>query len=299
MDAQEAGRQLAAQVAVTREDIARGKHFILQSKLTKTNSIVHDWLVAQKLELRDEINIDAADTLEVLAALARAFSIRMALYTAVWELVSVSELIPAHSVSEWRPELTYRTSHLAGGIRVPGINCFFLPEFFRPPVVSGVPSDPDIFLQGIDCKTLHAGISEGIEQSLGCFRRGLYMPATAMLAAAVEATWTECAAAVAKKLANAKLGGVVNDPLSSVSKIVAETQKALEQPDGKLLLSAAGQHIAKVMEAVVWTNVIRDRRNALHWGKAKSFIADHTETGTLLMAAPLYLGMLESIRTAC
>ena len=29
------------------------------------------------------------------------------------------------------------------------------------------------------------------------------------------------------------------------------------------------------------------------------FIAEHSETGTLLMAAPLHLGTLEAIRTAC
>jgi hypothetical protein len=107
-----------------------------------------------------------------------------------------------------------------------------------------------------------------------------------MLAAAAEATWTECGVAVAKKLANTKLEGVVNDPLASITKKVIEVRKALEQADGKALLKVAGQHIAKVTDPEVWTTTLRDRRNALHWGKAKSFVADHSETGTLLMAAP-------------
>ena len=41
------------------------------------------------------------------------------------------------------------------------------------------------------------------------------------------------------------------------------------------------------------------RRNAQHWGKTKSFIADHAETGTLLMGAPQHLKTLETIRASC
>src|SRR5262249_19740495 len=52
-------------------------------------------------------------------------------------------------------------------------------------------------------------------------------------------------------------------------------------------------------ECYLLPTTLRDRRNALHWGKAKSFIADHSETATLLMAAPLHLGTLETIRAAC
>lgn len=41
-------------------------------------------------------------------------------------------------------------------------------------------------MQGIDCASLNSGIREAIERSHDCFRRGPYMPATAMLAAKVE-----------------------------------------------------------------------------------------------------------------
>jgi hypothetical protein len=92
---------------------------------------------------------------------------------------------------------------------------------------------------------------------------------------------------------------VVRDSFSSISKIVTETRKALEQPAAKLLVKDARQHISKVIEAEVWTNALRDRRNSLHWGKAKSFVNDHSETGTLLMAAPRHLGTLEAIRAVC
>jgi len=120
-----------------------------------------------------------------------------------------------------------------------------------------------------------------------------------MLAAAAEATWTECGGAIAKKLKNAKLDGVTNDPLMSISRKVNEVRRALEQPDGKVLLRDSGQTAPKVADAELWTSVLRDKRNALHWSKAKSFIVDHSEAADLLLGAPLHLGTLEAIRAAC
>jgi hypothetical protein len=212
--------------------------------------------------------------------------------------MGAGELIPSGPPGEWKPVLEYKTTHYAGGIPLT-ITCPYPQSFAHPPLISGEPSDPDIFLKGIDCKTLHSGIREAVEQALNCFRRGLYMPATVMLAAAAEATWTECGAAVAKKLANTKLEGIINDQYSSISKKIAELRKALEQANGKSLVKDADQNSAKLNEAEVWMTVLRDRRNALHWGKAQSFIADHAETASLLMAAPLHIGTLEAIRAAC
>jgi hypothetical protein len=48
-----------------------------------------------------------------------------------------------------------------------------------------------------------------------------------------------------------------------------------------------------------WAAVLRDRRNALHWGKNKSLTAEHADTGTLMMAAPMHMKTLEAIRLAC
>lgn len=299
MSPEEAGKRITTAIAVTREDIARAKAWLAKSEGNCTHELVEEWLTEQKLLLPNEINTDLPNCGELLVSIARAYSVRLAFYQAVWELVSAGDLIASGTPSSWEASLASKTSHYGCGIPLKKVRCSFPQAIERMPFTFGVPSDPDIFLQGIDCNTLHDGIREAIEEALGCFRRGLYMPATAMLAAAAEATWTECGAAVAKKLNNAKLNGVVSDPLSGISKIVAETRKALEQPDGKTLLKAASQHISKVTDAEVWTTTLRDRRNALHWGKAKSFAADHSETGTLLMAAPLHLGTLEAIRAAC
>ena len=294
----EATKQLEAIVAVTREDIARGKSYVLNVGSGTTDDLADRWLRDQNLVTPRAIDGDAPNLADILANVARAYSVRLALYQAIWELVAAGQLIPAGPPNSWQPTIDYKTGPCGSGLR-PNISCAYPIRIDRPPLASEPPTDPDIFLQGINCKTLHHGIYEAVEQALGCFRRGLYMPATAMLAAAAEGTWTECGIAVAKKLANTTLDGVVNDQHASISKKVIAIRKALEQAAGKILLNAAGQNIPKVTDAEVWMTTLRDRRNALHWSKAKSFVADHSGTGTLLMAAPLHLGTLEAIRAAC
>ena len=154
----------------------------------------------------------------------------------------------------------------AGGLKT-NISCSYLTGTELLPLANQTSTDSDIFLQGAHCDMLHPGIREAVKQSLDCFRRGLYMPSTVMLAAAAEAVWTECGVAVAKRLVNMKLESVVADPLASISKKVVAVRKVLEQHDGQALLKAAGQHAAKVADAELWTTTLRDRRNALHWSK--------------------------------
>jgi hypothetical protein len=298
MHENEANKYLQETVSVTREDIARGKDYLLKTARGATDELADQWLREQNLSIPRMINGDAPNVKDVLDSVARAISVKLALFQAAWELIASGELICDGQTTGWQPAADYKNLGSGGGVRLK--DSYTYPTHIeRLPLVSERTIDTDIFLQGIDCKTLHPGILQAVVQSLGCFRRGLYMPAIAMLAAAGEATWTECGMAVAKKLSNTKLDGVVNDPLASIGKKVTEIRKALEHIDGKALLKTGGQHIAKVTDAELWTTTLRDRRNALHWSKAKSFIADHSETGILLMAAPMHIGTLEAIRAVC
>jgi hypothetical protein len=256
-------------------------------------------LSEQKLNVGATVNLDDPNRSGFVSRLARSYSLRMALYMAVWELVTANELLPAGPPQPWEPSLGYKTSYGSGSIDTPGLSCTFLDGFHRPPPVAGMSTDPDIFLEGVNCRTLHPGILEAVEQTLACFRSGLYMPATVMMAAAAEAAWTECGAAVASKIGLSKLHALITDQQVSIARKVTKVREALQDAHAKPILTAAAKGISQVVDAELWTTVLRDRRNALHWGKAKSFVADHSETATLLIAAPLHLATLEAIRAAC
>lgn len=298
MNTNEAIRLLRETVKVTREDIARAKAWLVQTEGGATRQLVEEWLTPQQsvVPVNASVDLNADDSAEQIAKYAHAFSLRLAFHQAQWELIAAGELFPCDSFDDWQASLGYRQQGYSGGLDIKGIGCPFPKAVIRPPLTTKPPTDPDIFLLGVDCKSLHDGILEAIEQALLCFRRGLYMPATVMMAAAAEATWTECGIAVAKQLSNSKLDATVSDPYASIGKKVSEIQKTLQTPDGKALLKKAGRSPADVDSAEIWTTNLRERRNALHWGKAKSFVADHSETASLMMGAPLHIGTLEAIR---
>lgn len=299
MSPEQAATVIQSAVVVTREDIARAKSWLLKSEMGQTHHLVERWLTEQKLVVPREIDTDQPNAADLLLPVARAYSVRLAFYQAIWELVSTVELIAAGPPALWEASLTSRTSHYVNGIQLKMIRSWFPANIERPPFFTAPTTEIDVFLEGSGCEAIHLGIQEAIKQALECFRRGLFMPATVMLAAAAEATWTECGVAVAAKLSDANLLVTVRDQFASISRKVADIQKAVESGPGKTLLKAAGQNLGKVNDVEVWTTALREKRNALHWSKARSFIADHSETGTLLMAAPTHLGTLEAIRAAC
>lgn len=298
MTPEQAGNYVTSKVSVTREDIARAKSWIVRAPGSNVSGMADEWLSEQNIPDIRHVNTDAQDCEDILTNVAHSYSVRLAFFTAVWELINAGAIVASELPGLWQPSLEYKTSHNAGGIPVASLAFPHPSKIVRLPF-SNERADADIFLKGIDCTTLHSGIVEAIEQSLTCFRRGLYMPATVMLAAAAEATWMECGRAVATHFSDPKLTTVMNDPFVSIAKVVSELRKALEHKNAKPLLQKARLTIHQVTDAEIWTTALRDRRNALHWGKAKSFISGHAETGTLLMAAPQHLGTLESIRAGC
>jgi hypothetical protein len=126
---------------------------------------------AQGIEEPRAVHTEAAYWEQVVSSVARAYSTRLAFYHAVCELVSTNEVFTM-GFGEWKPTLEYKTPHGSGGI--PLNLAFPHPEHIaRGFLKTNIPVDVDIFLKGVDSKTLHSGIREAIEQSLDCFRRGL------------------------------------------------------------------------------------------------------------------------------
>lgn len=300
MRADEASTRIVAAIQVTPEDVARAKDYILASQDRETDVLAVRWLSDQVGKLSTTIIVDAASAPDECDRYARAYSLRLAFYQAVWDLVNAGVLLPAGS-SGWSPRLDARHAHGGEGVPLESIRCPFPTQITRPPLTrADVPqTDLDLFLRGAPSIKLPPGIVEGIRQALVCFQRGLYLPALVMLAAATEATWLECATALSAKLKDRKLQDATTNPYAGFGLLVALMRKALERPDGKLVLKAAGVTLARLTDAAVWTTVLRERRNAVHWGKAASFIAQHSDAGTLIMAAPQHLDTLERIRGAC
>jgi hypothetical protein len=294
-----AAQVIRESIAVRRDDIARAKVAILGMQTDETvKALASNWIAVQKIHEVKTIDLSDVEIAGTHRQVARDISLRQAFYNAAFELTGTAEIVMIGTANREEASIGYKSNGYSGGL--PDVFVHYYPvRIARLSASEGFTSDVDIVLSDIDAVALHQGVREGIVQSLECFRRGLYMPATVMLAAAVEAAWTECGIAVATHLNSTKLKDQFDNPRVSISQKIVESVKVFEQPDGKTLLKAASQSESMLREAQVWTNVLRHRRNAVHWGKARCFSADHSETASLLMAAKNYIELLESIRQAC
>lgn len=300
VSAAESAKIVLGAVTVNREDIARAKQWVLAKEGANVQGMAEEWLEEQHMSTPATLDAESDTFEESLKRAGESIGLRLAFYQALWELIFAGDLFIAGAPVTWEPKsIEYKTTRNAEGMSLSKLKSSYPERIERPKLATVVSADIDIFLKGIDIKSLASGIHEAIEQALACFRRGLYFPSTVMLAAATEAAWTEMGTALAKKLSDKKLENTVGDEQASIAKKVSEIKKAIESNGGsKAILVSAGKTKYEVENAEVWTTVLRDRRNALHWGKAKGFVADHSETASLLMAAQLHLATLEAIRLA-
>lgn len=301
MNFDEAGKVVSDSVRVTREDISRAKTWLLEKGGGASQTLVEQWLTEHDASLSQNptVFLEANDALDQAMAWGSSFGLRLSFFQAEWELIATGEMFPAGVPGHWRASLSGRSSHGSGALPINVPSCSYPNEVMRailPPLPS---TDLDVFLHGVNCPTLHSGSRDAIQQSLLCFQRGLYLPSTVMLAAAIEATWSGCGRAVALKLSLPKLVVLLDSQEVGIAKKVAEICKALDAPDGRALLKTVGKAKYDIGDLAVWTNNLRERRNALHWDKANSFVANHAETASLLMYAPQGIGTLEAVRGAC
>ncbi len=84
MNTDEATRLLSETVKVTREDIARAKAWLVQTKGGTTQQLVEEWLTPQHavVPVNTMVDLYADDSAEQIAKYARAFSLTLAFYQA-------------------------------------------------------------------------------------------------------------------------------------------------------------------------------------------------------------------------
>ena len=113
--------------------------FILAASEPKTPTLAEQWVRDAIGSIPTEVELHSATADDTLSILARAFSLRLAFYQAIWELVCACELFPG-SIESWRASVTWRTSHAAGGLQLDTVNSLF-PGTVQRSMMAGAPPD--------------------------------------------------------------------------------------------------------------------------------------------------------------
>lgn len=116
MSPEEAGKLIQSSVAVTREDVARAKDWLVQATGTNTSGMAEQWVRDQGFADIRTVETNSPECATVLAGVARGFSLHLSFFQGVWELINSGDLFPAEANGRWQPHLTYKTPHGSGGI---------------------------------------------------------------------------------------------------------------------------------------------------------------------------------------
>lgn len=316
----EARQTIASKVFVLRQHVTIAKTYILRHFEPDTRKLLHNFLSEQNCQMPTEIVLHPNVNPEtVIAQAAESILWQVALGEAVWALIHDGLLMPAS------PDLTpVIQPHLKWATVVPGSGGYssgwrfeefdiLLPGRVRlaPSFADAPPqylADGDLFLAEMDIPDIHPEIGEALRDAVRCFRHELYVPCLAMLAKASEGAWIELGLSLLKFASEGtglrpetvdKMRDELSSPFVSIAqKIQTVTQLYDRQDVFESVKKRSGVSNRHLRNATVWSDVVRDSRNVVHYGADPATANTYEKVAALLLGAAPHLQMVYRIRRA-
>ncbi len=306
---------LKPKISVTRQNIILAKYFIQNrftgsSKEIETTAIINEFLKYVEASMPAIMKIDSA-----IAEVAKSISYNLAACEAIWELVHNNLLIP-HGV-----KLNFANKDIPY-IEMMGSGCTSQGSFalYSSPFLVLVPekimfppsriyenekqplSDPDLYLHEIDIPNIDTEVKESLIEAVNCFRHELYMACLTMLGRASEGAWIELGCALAKispKNNGGKLEEIFTDSYLGIGKKIIEVVKLYECPDlQKQIQEKSGVRLSELKQTSLWSDVVRDSRNSIHYGAEPKMSNSYEKVAALLIGAVPHLKLLYKIKNS-
>jgi hypothetical protein len=249
-------------------------------------------------------NIDPTPSLK---AASDWISYSLAGCEAIWGLVHSGVFVQLESsVQSFNASIGWTTVHGGSGGRSAGwqFSQFHsaYPNHFVPSWASDhdqVLADADLYLQRLSLPSLHADVQDALQDAVQCFRAELFTPAIVMLGKASEGAWIELGVALSRFAGptDAKLvrwaDTLVGPDIGFAKKLreivtFYETRQQLFKPLGQQI----GVTIDDMRIAMLWSDTLRDARNAIHHRVSPSTKATYETVATLLLAAVPHLNTI-------
>ena len=283
-----------------RIDIIAAKSFLLGEKPDggDTWSLSKEWAIRVAGPIPATLSYGTAEDEATVENFARYYKAQVALLQAVWELISVCLFIPGPVIREDEFSQSCSDGISSNHIELKEIGIPFPGRVIRPKAPpKTILSDGDLYLDALPSSDFHPGIKEALRLAVSCFRHEFFTPAVAMLAAASEGEWIELGRAFAEKHPSMKgVKRFEKNDLSIAARIdkVAAFYKDVEG-EYRDLSRISHAHILRIS---IWSHVVREARNALHWNADSGAKNTYESVGVLLMSALEYLADLERLRNA-
>lgn len=317
MHQDEAGRLLKSRINVSRQHVVVAKAYILKHFEASTLNILNKFANDFEAQPPEKVVLHPSAPLEPqIDQVAKAIIWRLAFGEAIWSLIGMGMLIPTHSnLHEITADQEWTTVVPGGGGSSAGWRFeeynISVPVTVRlaPSAVNKLPqplSDPDLYLSDFEIPDLHAEVEEAIRQAAQCFRYELYVPCLAMLAKASEGSWIEMGLSLLKvNPDNTSLSSEKRDKIretltsqysSVVQKMETITQLYERQDIFIEVAKRSGFNQRYLREVSNWSSIVRDSRNAVHYGADPATQNTYEKVAALLLGAVPNLRVLYTIR---
>ena len=148
----------------------------------------------------------------------------------------------------------------------------------------------------------HPEVAEALQDAVACFRHDLYRPTVVMLGKAMEGAWIELGCALARCCLPGTEADKVEAQLKSDGILVRKIQKVVklyERTDlTQSVVQRSGVRPVELDSVVVWSDVLREARNAIHFGASPSMPNTYEKVAVLLLEAAASLKKMYRVKVA-
>jgi hypothetical protein len=313
MTQEEAKEELIRRVVVTRQHVTLAKAFILNLVRIKEYepTTLSDQFAKQRgfnkpsqISLRPDV-----DEAALYQASEYLISI-LSLGEATWALIHEGVLLYNGHHTNLDTHVRWTTVVAGGGqsggwpleelsMEVP-IQITFAPSHRYD--TKEVLTNPNLFLLEAGIEGADSEVVEALQDAINCFRKELYRASVILLGKAMEGAWLEMGIALAHSVPSdahfnkAKFIEMMTDE-TPLAKKIDEVRKLYKNKDlVSNVMNQTGIRAGEIEGIVIWSEVLRDARNAIHFGVKPVIPNTYEKVAVLLLAAADNLSKLYHIK---
>lgn len=313
----EASEYVNTQIKVTLTEISRAKDFILhycrenlRNKIN-TSQIYTNFVNHQGISEPTIIHFSPnEDTQQKLRIAAKYFTMVLAAIESINSLIHQDVLCGDSSIGHWSPSVQYEFHSTTGGLNFDESFTLTYPQrvWVNPSFRTNsntILSDPGMYINAINLTNADDEVLEAIRDSILCFKNELYRASLTMLGKAMEGAWIELGLSLVKyvyhdnqqKMQRETTILQSNDSISKKMKLVLDVykNKALTEE----VIRNSEIQISEIDSIFCWSDILRDARNAIHFGVRTTFPNNYEKTATMLLGASKNLPKIYHVKRIC
>jgi len=315
---EEAKKAIVQNVIVTRQHVILAKLYLLNLSRTQRHDpqpIVEQFATQQGCSKPNTVFLrpDTGTQPDVQAAIVEASEYLISVLSveeAIWELIHEGIFLHDHNFINIGLRISWTTAVQGSGhsgdwrfdefeIQVPGtIN--FAPSYRYE--TRETLTDPNLFILEAGIKGADIEVIEALQDAVNCFRKQLYRPAVVLLGKAMEGAWVEVGIALihsvpdSARFDKAKFEESITDAISIMKKIDKVLQLYKNKDLVGHVVNECGIRASELENIAIWSKVLQDARNAIHYGVKPTIPNTYEKVAVLLLASADSLSKLYHIK---